>query len=50
VFAAVGGALLLGESMTARQILGCAFMLCGVVVSQLGTFTRPVRGSISPTR
>ena len=40
VFAAVGGAMMLGESMTARQILGCALMLCGVVVSQWGALSR----------
>jgi drug/metabolite transporter (DMT)-like permease len=40
VFAAVGGAFLLGESMTARQILGCGLMLCGVVVSQWGALWR----------
>jgi len=43
VFAAVGGAFLLSESMTARQILGCVFMLSGVVVSQLGTLSRPAK-------
>lgn len=50
VFAAVGGALLLGESMTARQILGCMLMLCGVVVSQLGTLVRRSSGPVSPAR
>jgi drug/metabolite transporter (DMT)-like permease len=34
LFAAIGGALLLEERMTARQLLGGALMLCGVVASQ----------------
>ncbi|MBN1859168.1 DMT family transporter [Candidatus Bipolaricaulota bacterium] len=34
VFAVVGGYLLLGESLTARALLGCALMLVGMILSQ----------------
>lgn len=34
VFAVIGGALLLKESMSLRGYLGCLFMLAGVIVSQ----------------
>lgn len=37
VFGVVGGALLLGESMTGRMYAGCALMLGGIVLAQLGT-------------
>lgn len=36
VFGAVGGALLLDEVMAPRALLGCALMLAGILVSQLG--------------
>jgi drug/metabolite transporter (DMT)-like permease len=35
VFAAVGGALILGESLGARGLTGCALMLAGMLASQL---------------
>ena len=35
-FAAVAGALLLSEVLTARQIFGCVLMLSGMLLSQLG--------------
>jgi drug/metabolite transporter (DMT)-like permease len=35
VFAALGGWLLLGETLTPRGMLGCALMFCGMLVSQL---------------
>jgi drug/metabolite transporter (DMT)-like permease len=41
VFAALGGAWLLGESLRGRSLTGCALMLVGVVVSQLRSGTRP---------
>ena len=41
VFAALGGAWLLGESLEGRALAGCALMLSGVVVSQLRTGRRP---------
>ena len=41
VFGVIGGALLLGESMTARGYLGCALMFTGIVVSQLGPARAP---------
>ena len=37
IFAALGGWLLLDELMSGRQILGCALMLAGVIISQLWT-------------
>jgi drug/metabolite transporter (DMT)-like permease len=36
VFGAIGGALLLGEAMSARGYAGCALILAGIVVSQRG--------------
>lgn len=36
VFAVVGGALLLGESMSARALTGCGLMLAGILLSQAG--------------
>jgi drug/metabolite transporter (DMT)-like permease len=41
VFAAAGGAVILGESLEARGILGCAFMLAGMLLSQLQNFYPP---------
>ena len=35
VFAVVGGALILGEVMTVKEILGCIFMISGVILSNL---------------
>ncbi len=35
VFAVIGGFLLLGERMGGQEIIGCALMLCGIVISQL---------------
>jgi drug/metabolite transporter (DMT)-like permease len=35
VFAAVGGILILGESLDSRALLGCALMLIGMLVSQV---------------
>lgn len=35
VFAAVGGGLLLGETLSLRELVGCAFMLLGMVMAQL---------------
>jgi len=35
VFAAMGGWLILDETMAGRAILGCMLMLCGMLVSQL---------------
>jgi drug/metabolite transporter (DMT)-like permease len=37
VFAAVGGWLILGEIIPARGLAGCALMLTGIIVSQIGT-------------
>ena len=35
VFAVIGGALILGETMTIKEILGCIFMISGVILSNL---------------
>ena len=35
VFAAIGGWLILGETLSPRAIAGCILMLCGMVTSQL---------------
>ena len=39
-FAALGGWLLLGESLSNRELLGCALMLVGMVLSQLHLLTK----------
>jgi drug/metabolite transporter (DMT)-like permease len=40
VFGAIGGALILGESMGLRGYIGAALMITGVIVSQLGAAAR----------
>ena len=40
VFAVVGGWLLLGETLSLRGWLGCALMLAGMILSQLGPAAR----------
>lgn len=40
VFAAVGGWLILSETIPARGIAGCALMLAGIILSQLGVRRR----------
>jgi drug/metabolite transporter (DMT)-like permease len=37
VLAAVGGALFLGETMAVREIVGCALMFAGMLLSQFPT-------------
>jgi drug/metabolite transporter (DMT)-like permease len=37
VFALIGGFLILGERIGGQQMIGCALMLTGMVVSQLGS-------------
>ncbi len=37
-FAALGGWLILGESLSIRGLVGCALMLSGMIVSQLQTY------------
>jgi len=41
VFAALGGWLLLGETLRPRGLLGCALMLSGMLLSQLWAFLAP---------
>jgi drug/metabolite transporter (DMT)-like permease len=38
VFAALGGWLILGETLSARGLLGCSLMLTGMLLSQLRTY------------
>lgn len=40
VFAAIGGWLMLGETLSYRAGAGCALMLCGMLVSQLFTIAQ----------
>lgn len=40
VFAAVGGVLLLNESMTTREIIGCIIMFAAIILSQLPSKSR----------
>ena len=40
VFGALGGYLILNESLTAAQLTGCALMFAGVIVSQLRTILK----------
>jgi drug/metabolite transporter (DMT)-like permease len=35
VFAAIGGVLLLGETLDERAMVGCALMLAGMLISQI---------------
>jgi drug/metabolite transporter (DMT)-like permease len=35
IFAVIGGYLLLGETISLRNLAGCAFMLTGMIISQL---------------
>ena len=39
VFAALFGNLLLGERLTAQQLLGCGLMLAGMLLAQVSSFT-----------
>lgn len=45
LFAAIGGALLLGERFTLREAMGAFLMLSGMVISQWGTMERGEKGS-----
>ena len=40
VFAAIGGWLMLGETLSPRGLVGCALMLTGMIVSQLWTLKK----------
>ena len=40
VFAAVGGWLLLGETLSPRALIGCLLMLTGMITSQYASFSR----------
>lgn len=45
IFAALGGWLALGEIIPARGLAGCALMLVGIIVSQVGTIRARESGS-----
>ena len=45
VFAALGGWVLLGEVIPGRGLIGCALMLLGIIVSQVGTLRARENGS-----
>lgn len=40
VFGAIGGALLLSESMSLRGVIGCALILAGILISQIKFLTK----------
>ena len=44
VFAAFGGWLLLGEGLSRRGLIGCALMLAGILMAQLGP--QPTDGDV----
>ena len=48
IFAALGGWIVLGEVIPAKGLVGCALMLLGIIVSQIGTIR--ARESGSPSR
>jgi drug/metabolite transporter (DMT)-like permease len=50
VFAALFGWLLLGETLTAQQILGCGLMLGGMLLAQVPTFKRAKAARIVTTQ
>ncbi|MBN1482520.1 DMT family transporter [candidate division KSB1 bacterium] len=43
VFAVLGGWLVLSEMLSRRSVLGCAFMLTGMLISHVGSGFRPSR-------
>lgn len=43
VFGVIASAIFLGEIMTTAQMLGCALMFAGMIVTQLGPMLRPGR-------
>lgn len=45
VFAALGGWVVLGEIIPGRGLIGCALMLLGIIVSQVGTIRARESGS-----
>jgi drug/metabolite transporter (DMT)-like permease len=47
VFAAIGGWLLLNEILSARGLLGCGLMLCGMLLSQLWGAKKKMPASVS---
>jgi drug/metabolite transporter (DMT)-like permease len=41
VFAAIGGILIINETMSLRGYLGCALMLAGMLISQAENIKKP---------
>lgn len=51
VFAALFGNLLLGERLTAQQLLGCGLLLAGMLLAQVSSFSQPASDdTIRPDR
>lgn len=44
VFSVIGGALLLGETMTVRGYLGCALIFAGIVLAQISAQPQTIGG------
>ena len=40
VFAVIGGAAILGETMTIKEIVGCIFMVCAVILANINSKTK----------
>jgi len=47
VFAVLGGSIILGETMTFREIFGCVLMICAIIVSQ-GIFKKESQQLFQP--
>lgn len=50
VFAAIGGWIILGETLSARGLFGCGLMLAGMLLSQLWDFMRMPRLKVSASK
>jgi drug/metabolite transporter (DMT)-like permease len=48
VFAAIAGAVILGERLGSRELLGCALMLSGTILSQLGRKRKDADPDVPP--
>ncbi|URZ02712.1 DMT family transporter [Clostridium felsineum] len=46
VFGAIGGAIILGESMGVKNLIGCMLMLLGMLVAQI-KFSKPIKKEIN---
>ncbi|MFX0537679.1 DMT family transporter [Ornithinimicrobium sp. Y1847] len=50
VFGALGGVLILGETMTARMVLGASLMMAGILISLRGSHDEPAAPAPDPDR